>query len=68
VDSIREAHADEHLVPARMLESRLDAFHTGLGAVFDRVGSTSGTEMSENAHNVAGAGRAAAELSESGQV
>jgi len=68
---IRSAHHDEHLVPARVAESRLEAFHAGrnpLGPVFNRTGSTGGTEMSEDAHHVAGAGRAAAELADAGQV
>jgi hypothetical protein len=64
----RSVHADEHLVPVQQVESRLDAFQTGLGAVFNRTGSTGGTDMSQNAHHVAGAGRAAAELIESGDV
>lgn len=67
----RSVHHDEHLVPARVAESRLDAFQTGrntLGAVFDRVGGAGGTEVSANAHHVAGAGRAAVELAKTGQV
>lgn len=68
VDSNRSVHHDMHIVPARQVESRLESFHSGLGAVFNRVGGVSGTETSENAHNVAGAGRAAAELAEAGQV
>jgi hypothetical protein len=64
----RSAHHDEHLLPARVVESRLGAFHAGLGAVFKRTGSTGGTSEAQNAHNVAGAGRAAAELIESGDV
>jgi hypothetical protein len=71
VDTARTAHADAHLVPARVVESRLAAFHTGrntLGAVFNRVGGVGGTEESVNAHHVAGAGRAAAKLADTGQV
>jgi hypothetical protein len=67
----RTAHHDEHLVPARVVESRLAAFHVGrspLGAVYNRVGGVGGTEMSASAHHVAGAGRAAAGLAEAGQV
>jgi hypothetical protein len=67
----RSAHHDEHLVPARVVESRLAAFEAGrdpFGAVFNRTGATGGTEVSEDAHNVAGAKRAAAELAESGHV
>jgi len=68
VDSIREAHADEHEVPVRQVENRLAAFRTGLGAVLNRTGGMGGTEMSEDAHHVAGADRAAADLVEHGDV
>jgi hypothetical protein len=67
----RTAHHDEHIVPVRPVESRLGAFqagHSGLGAVFNRVGGVGGTGMSQDAHHVAGAGRDAAELIESGDV
>ena len=67
----RSVHHDEHRVPARVVESRLGAFEAGrntLGAVLNRTGDTGGTEVSEDAHNVAGASRAAAGLAEAGQV
>lgn len=63
VGSVREAHADEHVVPVRILGSRLEAFEAGrntLGAMFNRTGATGGTEVSEDAHHIAGVGRAAA--------
>jgi hypothetical protein len=67
----RSVHHDEHIVPARVAESRRGAFDAGHGltaAVYNRTGSTGGTEMSEDAHHVARAGRAAAELADAGQV
>jgi hypothetical protein len=64
----RSVHHDEHLVPARVVESRRAAFHTGLKGVFNRTGGVGGTEVSEDAHNVAGASRVAAEMAEAGQV
>jgi hypothetical protein len=71
MDTARIAHHDQHLVPARVVESRLAAFqigHSPLGAVFNRVGGVGGTEESADGHHVAGAAREAAELAESGRV
>lgn len=61
---------DERQVPA---EGRNSEFATGhgmnpLGTVFNRTGGLGGTELSENAHNVAGAGRDAAQLIEQGEI
>jgi hypothetical protein len=71
MDTTREAHRDEHIVPSPVLHPDQFAGQgaTSIGAMsLNRVGSTSGSEMSEDAHSVAGSLQGAAGRIETGQV
>lgn len=69
VDTSRTAHHDEHLVPVHPALNPDQFGVTPIGArSLDRTGSTGGTEMSEDAHHVAGADHAAADLVVHGDV